>query len=486
MPAARKPRSGLTKHQRKIVAGVVERWAATINGDTTPDVEIAKQCVRMAYPKSRRDKLNVVIVRSPAMFYLLQGVCRGILSKAMAVKLAQRYGLKDLHLIDDVRRSALYQKARHDRRYRWLRQTNPLLSSWKAIAGETVFEEKCKRAEIFNIELGVPAPHDPNASPWFDEDKPRYILGEEEGAPEARRSRRDDDALMSMQHNGINDARNYFHLDSTPRDSEHGRALRSIYYTASADRAMCSRMEALENTLNESRVYSRSAREPDCVDREVLCKILGVTDPEITWEHEIFHHATGYMLFQKHALVLMGEPTLRFNEAGELHNDAGPAIEWADGSTMWYDNGHNLGGAGEKIVMRPDDLTVEDFNNENNQEIRRIILDILGWDKYLSGAGAFVLDKRENDVDNTIELLVAVPRTPDLAPLNRAEALKIPDRRVVLACRSTGRKYCLNVAEEIETCEEAQAWMAGGMLLDADAQREFNLPCVPMRVIGAS
>ena len=28
-----------------------------------------------------------------------------------------------------------------------------------------------------------------------------------------------------------------------------------------------------------------------------------------------------------------------YNNAGELHRDEGPAVEWADGTKLWYQNG---------------------------------------------------------------------------------------------------------------------------------------------------
>ena len=38
-----------------------------------------------------------------------------------------------------------------------------------------------------------------------------------------------------------------------------------------------------------------------------------------------------------------------YNNAGELHRDEGPAVEWADSTTVWYQNDHIHRTAGPAI-----------------------------------------------------------------------------------------------------------------------------------------
>ena len=41
----------------------------------------------------------------------------------------------------------------------------------------------------------------------------------------------------------------------------------------------------------------------------------------------------------KYRIVVNEYGTMYYNGAGQLHRDDGPAVEWANGSKMWYQNG---------------------------------------------------------------------------------------------------------------------------------------------------
>lgn len=479
-PRKPKTRSGLTPAQRRLVAGVVERWAATVSGASSPDLEMAEQCIRASYPTEQRDNIKVIFVRSPQMFFLLQAVCRGAMSKKMAKVLAEQYGLKDVHLIEEVRRVAM-QRNHMSERSQWYSQGNPLVDVWSKTVARVTREERIKRADVFNIELLGDEEEDATADPPITAE----VIHDKR--VEKREDQRARAAVNNFVFDGGNRARSFF--DQT-RLTDEGAAIANAWYSSGAHHAMRGQKTALNQTIDNT-MYVRSADEPhwsstytDSIDREVLCRLLGVNDLSITWEHEIFHHVRHYMTFKTCALLLVGTPKIVHDEDYTLHNETGPAVEWEDGATLWYHDGHDLGRVGRKIVTCPETLTAEDVATTDNQEVRRIILDTLGWDKYLAGSGAYVLDKRENEVDNTVEILVAIPRHPKEAPKSLTEALALTDRRMVLACRSTGRKYCLNVSETINTCEEAQNWMAGGFA--APAIRGISIPSPAMRVIGAS
>lgn len=484
MPAKpRKPknRSGLTPAQRRLVAGVVERWAATVSGKTTPDLEMAEKCIRASYPVEQRDGIKVLFVRSPQMFFLLQAVCRGAISKKIAKVIAEQYGLKDVHLLDEVRRVAM-QRNHTSERSQWYSQGNALVDVWSKTVAHVTREERIKRADVFNIELL--GDEDEEEDSTVDPPITAEVIHDKR--VEKREDHRARVAVNNFVFDGGNRARSFF--DQT-RLTDEGAAIATAWYSSGAHHAMLGQKQALSQTI-DSTIYVKNApgwasRYTDIIDREVMCRLLGVNDLSITWEHEIFHHVRHYMTFRTCALLLVGTPTLVHDEYYTLHNETGPAVEWEDGATLWYHDGHDLGRVGRKIVMCPETLTAEDVATTDNQEVRRIILDTLGWDKYLAGSGAYVLDKRENEVDNTVEILVAIPNHPKDAPKSFTEALALKDRRMVLACRSTGRKYCLNVSETINTCEEAQRWMAGGFV-PSTTIRGISIPSPAMRIIGAS
>jgi hypothetical protein len=141
-----------------------------------------------------------------------------------------------------------------------------------------------------------------------------------------------------------------------------------------------------------------------------------------------------------------------------LHCDSGPAIAFRDGWQLW-----SLGNVivDEQIVMRPETQTLKQIDDESNEEVKRIRIERYGWPRYIAETDATCIESRRNVVDGTQEALVQ---------------LKDGSRRMLCACRSTGRVYAIGVPREIQNCDEAQRWMAGG----------GNEQLRPRNIIGAS
>jgi len=126
------------------------------------------------------------------------------------------------------------------------------------------------------------------------------------------------------------------------------------------------------------------------------------------------------------------------------HNDKGPSHLWADGFAIWTIHGIAVT---EKIVMRPETLTINQIDEEKNEEVKRVMIERFTWARYLTETNAKCLDARTNDVDGTSEALMA---------------LKDSSVRLLCACKSTARVYAIGVDKKIKTCQKAQSWMAGG------------------------
>lgn len=130
-------------------------------------------------------------------------------------------------------------------------------------------------------------------------------------------------------------------------------------------------------------------------------------------------------------------------DGDQLHNDSGPAIKFRDGFSIWSIDGVPVN---EKIVMNPQDQTAEEMRSEQNLEVKRIRITRYGWDKYFELVGAEELDRRENMIENTREVLF------------KCDGMKV----LYTFDPSTGRKYALEVLEtdgEINSCLEAQNWL---------------------------
>lgn len=145
--------------------------------------------------------------------------------------------------------------------------------------------------------------------------------------------------------------------------------------------------------------------------------------------------------------ILDHRPSVLQMVDGRLHCEDGPSIEYPDGLQVWSILGVRVT---EQIVMSPDTQTIAQIQAEENVEVKRIRIERFGWDKYLNGIGAAVMDTRRNDIEGTMEVLYS------------------GDDMVVLRtfCPSTGRIYALEVDSGVTSCGEAQSWLWG--INDAD------------------
>ncbi|MFC6593139.1 DUF6745 domain-containing protein [Deinococcus lacus] len=102
----------------------------------------------------------------------------------------------------------------------------------------------------------------------------------------------------------------------------------------------------------------------------------------------------------------------------------------------------------EAIAFHPELLSGADALSEKNAERRRVILERIGLERFLSEVDAEVLDT-DHDAGGE-RRLVRVP-LPDDEPFVA----------VLVACPSTGRRYALRVPPHITTGHAASAWLAG-------------------------
>lgn len=74
------------------------------------------------------------------------------------------------------------------------------------------------------------------------------------------------------------------------------------------------------------------------------------------------------------------------------HCETGPQLQWRDGYKRWYISGVRVN---EQIVMRPETLTPEQIDAEQNAEVKRVMLQRYGWGKYMEQSNAKLLHKDE-------------------------------------------------------------------------------------------
>jgi hypothetical protein len=106
------------------------------------------------------------------------------------------------------------------------------------------------------------------------------------------------------------------------------------------------------------------------------------------WE-DICKSAGFCYTFENICFVCDRPSILSINDEGFLHSEDGPCMEFRDGYKFYAENGAVFP---NWIAESPDKINVETIKSEDNIEIRRIMINRMGIDKYLQETNAEVLD----------------------------------------------------------------------------------------------
>lgn len=135
------------------------------------------------------------------------------------------------------------------------------------------------------------------------------------------------------------------------------------------------------------------------------------------------------------------------DEENRLHNMTGPAVDWQDGSTNWFLHGMAIDRA---WVENPKSITVEQVLAQENVELRRAMITLMGMPRFVSESKAEVLHN-DTDASNMPRRLLRIPSGPDDEPIMLVE----------VNCPSTGKVAHLRVPPTTTACSEAVAWTFG-------------------------
>jgi hypothetical protein len=195
----------------------------------------------------------------------------------------------------------------------------------------------------------------------------------------------------------------------------------------------------------------RYPTEADWIERFLFFRdVVGVhcaphLSDRLDWWADIARSCLWWWPYRKACVVCERPAEIHSPDGRSLHNDAGPAVRFRDGWSIWAIDGVMVD---EQIVLRPDSQSLQQIHRERNAEVKRIRIERYGWERYLADVGAVVLDRRRNNVEATRETLLRTPNGETV---------------LVCACPSTARVYVLAVPPDIRTCRGAQAWLSGGL-----------------------
>ncbi|MEG3630466.1 DUF6745 domain-containing protein [Streptomyces poriticola] len=161
--------------------------------------------------------------------------------------------------------------------------------------------------------------------------------------------------------------------------------------------------------------------------------------------------------YEKTAVVAERPVELHRDEAGRLHRGDGPALAFPDGFALHAWHGMPVPAA---FLDGLATLTPRRIREEENAELRRVMLEHYGYDRYLEESGAEPLQRDEAGVLWRIELEGDEP----LVMVEVVNSTPEPD--------GTHRTYWLRVPPRTRTAREGVAWTFGLDEADYEPERE--------------
>jgi hypothetical protein len=135
---------------------------------------------------------------------------------------------------------------------------------------------------------------------------------------------------------------------------------------------------------------------------------------------------------------------LKVNDVNMLHCEDGPALAYHDGTELYFYNGVMMD---KETICNHASITPESINNTDNEEQKRIKIEIYGVNKYLEDIKADVIDMDMVKINSYDKDSDAIPRA----------LIKDKDGNHYLVGTdgSTERTYYMNVPNTVKTCAAA-------------------------------
>ena len=145
------------------------------------------------------------------------------------------------------------------------------------------------------------------------------------------------------------------------------------------------------------------------------------------------------------ACVLTERPSaLHRDERGRLHAPDAAAVQYPDGWGVYAWHGVRVA---EAIILHPETISVLQIQQEPNAEIRRVLLDRYGFDRYLTDSGALPIHATERGTLYRCE----IPNDEPLVMVRVQNSTPEPDGH--------SKFYTLRVPPTITDVDEALGWM---------------------------
>jgi hypothetical protein len=164
----------------------------------------------------------------------------------------------------------------------------------------------------------------------------------------------------------------------------------------------------------------------------------------------------GHYLNHENAVIMSERPTiLSFDGQSRLHSMTGPAIAYGDKYVVYKIHGITLK---EDVIINPlEALTVKKIDNEHNAEVKRVLMDLYGYENYLRQSGAVKIHEGKDGR----KLWWRIPEDPllrdHLNPIGVEPLVMVEVKNSTPEPDGTFKTYFLRVSPHLRDADEAVA-----------------------------
>ena len=209
--------------------------------------------------------------------------------------------------------------------------------------------------------------------------------------------------------------------------------------------------ETCKNIFRDSMLWELSAEFGQVAAEELVN--VGYTSCEYGWVEpfmvpncDLARNCGWAVLFWDWAFISEKPELIHCDEQTRLHCETGAALRYPDRFSVYAIHGIRVP---EKVVVSPELITISEIESEQNVEVRRVMIDRYGLERFLIDSQAVeihrdefgVLYRKEITGDEALVMLKVINSTPE------------PD--------GSFKDYFLRVPPQMECAQQAVAWTFG-------------------------
>jgi hypothetical protein len=188
----------------------------------------------------------------------------------------------------------------------------------------------------------------------------------------------------------------------------------------------------------------------------VFCGYIGVKysakeAEHLSWHKEIAESMMWWWPYENLVICCERPNVVQFDRRGRLHCSDGPAVSFRDGWAVYAWHGVRVP---DWIILHPEKIESGSIQQEQNAEIRRVLIERYGDSRYLAESRAKVISSDIDTKGNLRELLV----------LEWADGREMRMLKVINSTPEPdghNKVYYLGVPSDIRTVAEGVAWTFG-------------------------